>query len=89
MMNQELRHEYLKAIKNKDDNLTILKERYREEKHKVSLTAVNDVQTDFKTLLEKAEKMGVEAIERAMANTANRAPMQMGGRMNSKVQFAD
>lgn len=32
MMNQELRHEYLKAIKEKDDSLTILHEKYKDEK---------------------------------------------------------
>ena len=65
-MNQELRHEYLKAIKEKDDNLTILKERYKEEKSRVSINAVSDVTTDFKTLVEKVEKMGIEAIDRNM-----------------------
>jgi hypothetical protein len=56
----------LKAIKEKDDNLTILKERYKEEKSRVSINAVSDVTTDFKTLVEKVEKMGIEAIDRNM-----------------------
>ena len=65
-MNQELRHEYLKTIKVKDDNLVILQEKYRDEKKTVSLNAISDVNSDFKTLVEKVEKMGVEAIDRGM-----------------------
>lgn len=58
MMTVELRHEYIKEIEERDNVITRLRDAYKEEKSRVSKTAVVEIESDFKILLEHIEKKG-------------------------------
>ena len=57
-MTVELRHEYIKEIEERDNVITRLRDAYKEEKSRVSKTAVVEIESDFKILLEHIEKKG-------------------------------
>jgi hypothetical protein len=61
MMTQELRHEYLRAIQERDDKLRRLGEAFSDEQQRVSKATIVDVQSEFRDLVEKVEKKGAEA----------------------------
>lgn len=69
MMTQELRHEFIREIQERDDMIIRLKDAYKDEKSRVSKTAVVEIESDFKVLLEKVEKKGQNAINTDMPIT--------------------
>jgi len=60
-MTQELRHEYLRAIQERDDKIVQLNEAFSEEQQRVSKATIIDVQQEFRELLERLERRGAEA----------------------------
>jgi hypothetical protein len=60
-MTQELRHEYLRAIQERDAKIIKLKDDKAGEEMRVRTTAVEDVRENFKELVANVEKFGAEA----------------------------
>jgi hypothetical protein len=58
LMTQELRHEFIREIQERDDIIIRLKDAYKDEKSRVSKTTIVEIESDFKVLLEKVEKKG-------------------------------
>ena len=67
MMTQELRHEYLRAIQERDDKIARLGEAFSEEQQRVSKATIVDVQSEFKELVEKVEKRGARATNNGLS----------------------
>lgn len=60
IMTSELRHEYMRAIQERDDKIVRLNDAYSEEQSRVTKATIVDVQNEFVDLLTKVEKKGIE-----------------------------
>jgi hypothetical protein len=68
-----LRHEYLKAIQEKDNKITITSEALREEKQRVSKITYAEAETQFADLKDKLVAEGKITKPREAAGFASRA----------------